>query len=98
MSPHPAAGDAGTSRQSPPDYTQRNVKLRLFIGLAALMLMAGIAERAFDPGIQRWLTGFGQPAENEGRFDNRLAAASLRTAPRSGGDDCRRVRQQKVCG
>lgn len=39
----------------PPDYSRRNIKIRIFVLIAALMLVATVAERARDPKTWKWL-------------------------------------------
>lgn len=77
--------DAGTAsplrRRSPPDYTQRSTKLKLFAMVAALMVVLAFAERARDPRTWQWLWGFEKTAANsEPKLDNRLQPKPLRTA------------------
>lgn len=67
------------STQRPPDYTSRQVKWRLFLGLAAVMLTLSLVERGFDADFRQWLSGAG-PVEQARRFDNRLTAPQWRTA------------------
>src|SRR6185369_10857181 len=61
-----------TPHRLPPDYTSRRVKLRLFITLASVMLVAGIVERTLT-GTKRQA-----PAPSE-HFNNRLPT-DLRTS------------------
>jgi hypothetical protein len=66
------------SVRRPPDYTSSRVKWRLFVGLAAVMLVLSAIERGADPEFRRWISGAGavEPAK---RFDSRLAEPSWRT-------------------
>jgi hypothetical protein len=67
-------------RRPPPDYTQRSVKLRLFLYLAAIMLVAGVIERVRDPAARQWLANLDHRAVPQEPFNNRLADRGLRTA------------------
>ena len=72
---------AGPSpRRPPPDYTQRSVKLRLFLYLAAIMLVAGVIERIRDPAARQGLANLDHRAVPQEPFNNRLADRGLRTA------------------
>jgi hypothetical protein len=57
------AGDAFMAAPSdrtpvhPTDFTSRSAKLRLFVILAGVMLVLGVAERALDPEFREWLVG-----------------------------------------
>jgi len=62
-----------------PDYTSRQVKWRLFVALAAVMLVLWMIERAADPSFRRWLVG-AVPSGPDQRVDNRLADPQWRTA------------------
>jgi hypothetical protein len=68
-----------SSRRAPPDYTQQSVKFRLFLVVAAVLLVLAIVERAFDPNTRNWFGTFNQPAANE-RLDNRIHNPGHRTA------------------
>lgn len=77
----------------PPDYTSRPVKLRLFVIVAALMLVLFVAEKARDPDNWRWFFAMNSPPATE-RIDNRAplrrgrtAGQSLDTLVISAGDD-----------
>src|SRR5688572_26478917 len=66
----------------PPDYTSRPVKLRLFVIVAALMLVLFVAEKARDPDNWRWFFAMNGPPEAE-RIDNRAPHRPARTAGQS---------------
>jgi hypothetical protein len=68
------------SRHPPPDYTQSSVKLRLFVYVAAVMLLLGLIDRAGDPDVWRWLRNRNAVLSHEEPFDNRLTGHGLRTA------------------
>jgi hypothetical protein len=67
-------------RLPPPDYTQRSVKLRLFLFVAAVMLLAAVIERARDPQSWKWLWTIEQKINEKEQLNNRLEAGGLRTA------------------
>lgn len=67
-------------RRAVPDYTQRSTKLRLFVMVAALMVIVAFAERARDPKTWNWLWQLDKPAKVEPKFTNRLQQKPLRTA------------------
>lgn len=67
------------SRQPPPDYTQRSVKLKIFFYLAAIMAVLSVIERARKPDTWQWLWGRDKAAA-EAPFDSRLQGATHRTA------------------
>jgi hypothetical protein len=70
-----------SGRRPPTDYTQRNVKLKLFVFIAGLMLVLAVIERARDEKTWQWLWKLDQmSAENEPAFNNRIEAERLRTA------------------
>src|SRR5436190_9305713 len=65
-------------RRHPPDYTQRSVKLRLFIYLAVIMAVLSVIERSRDPEMWQWM--WGRQAEvAQDPFDNRLRESGHRT-------------------
>jgi len=69
----------GLPRRPPPDYTQRSVKLRIFIYLAAIMAVLSVIERSRDPDTWQWL--WGRHGEStEAPLDNRLRESGHRTA------------------
>jgi hypothetical protein len=68
-----------TPRRVPPDYTQQSVKFRLFIAVAAVILVLAIVERAFDPQARNWFRALDQPNSNES-LDNRVLNPGHRTA------------------
>jgi hypothetical protein len=67
-------------RRAVPDYTQRSTKLRLFVMVAALMVIVAFAERARDPKTWNWLWQLDKSAKVEPKFTNRLQQRPLRTA------------------
>jgi hypothetical protein len=67
-------------RRPPPDYTQRRVKLRLFMGVAAIMLVLAVIERARDPLGWQWLWTLDRIGISVEPFNNRLASHALRAA------------------
>jgi hypothetical protein len=69
----------GFTRRPPPDYTQRSVKLRLFIYVAAIILVLAAIERARDPLTWQWLWRLDR-SQNEEPLNTRLADQGLRTA------------------
>src|SRR6476646_7488112 len=62
-------------RVPPPiDYRSRNAKLRLFVAVAAVILVLALAERARDPASWNWLFGLKDKAgEVEKPINNRVA-------------------------
>jgi hypothetical protein len=75
-------GQTGTggsaAGRSPPDYTQRSVKLRIFIYLAAIMAVLSVIERSRDPQTWQWM--WGRQWEATEKLDNRLREPMHRTA------------------
>jgi hypothetical protein len=63
----------------PPDYTQQTVKLRLFIGVAAVILLLAVVERAFDPRTRNWFRNLNDSSTSE-KLDNRVDTPRHRTA------------------
>jgi len=63
----------------PPDYTQQAVKLRLFLAVAAVILLLAIVERTFDSNTRNWFRALHHPAASE-KFDNHLPNLGPRTA------------------
>ena len=59
-------------RRPPPDYTQRSTKLKLFVMVAALMVVLAFAERVRDPKNWQWLWQAAQTQEAKPKFTNRL--------------------------
>ena len=58
----------------PIDYRSRNAKLRLFVAVAAVILVLALAERARDPASWNWLFGLKDKAGNaEKPINNRIA-------------------------
>jgi len=74
----PGSDDLGGPRRRPPDYTQRNVKLRIFIYLAAIMAVLSVIERSRDPQTWQWMWGRGLSAVAP--LDTRLREPGHRTA------------------
>jgi hypothetical protein len=70
--------DRSATRQSPPDYTQRSVKLRIFIYLAAIMAVLSVIERTRDPQTWQWM--WGRQWEATEKLDSRLREPGHRTA------------------
>lgn len=70
-------GQEGRLRRVP-DYSSRPVKLRLFVLLAALMLVLYVAERARDPKSWQWFFLLDQQPPPE-QIDNRLPPKMGRT-------------------
>ena len=64
-------------RRPPPDYTQRSVKLRIFIYLAAIMAVLSVIERSRDPQTWQWM--WGRQWEATEKLDNRLRVSGHRT-------------------
>src|SRR5438552_11979461 len=77
--PRDANDFRGKPRRPPPDYTQRGVKLRLFIYLAAIMAVLSVIERSRDPDTWQWMWGRQQESA-ESPLDNRLRESGHRTA------------------
>src|SRR5438093_6205567 len=71
------------ARRPPPDYTQRGVKLKLFIYVAVIMAVLAAIERLRDKPTWQWLAKLDQGAPRE-TFANRLTDAA-RTANDSAG-------------
>src|SRR5262245_28891458 len=67
-----------TLRRPPPDYTQRSVKLRIFIYLAAIMAVLSVIERSRDPQTWQWM--WGRQWEAHEKLDNRRREPGHRTA------------------
>jgi hypothetical protein len=65
-------------RRPPPDYTQRSVKLRIFIYLAAIMAVLSVIERSRNPQTWRWM--WGRQWDATEKLDNRLRDSGHRTA------------------
>lgn len=61
------------------DYTSRRVKWRLFAGLAVVMLVLSVIERATYPDFRRWLSTGGVVERTES-FDNKLSVPAWRTS------------------
>jgi hypothetical protein len=79
--PRPTAQRRLPSRQPPPDYTQRSVRLKLFALVAGLILVLAVAERAGDPKAWEWMWRLDErSAEREAPFNNRLQPKPLLTA------------------
>src|SRR5262245_23462436 len=77
---HDSRAASPLRRKSVPDYTQRSTKLRLFVIVAALMIVVAFADRARDPKTRSWLWQGGNSANVEPKFTNRLQQKPLRTA------------------
>src|SRR5436305_6369031 len=65
-------------RRSPPDYTKRSVKLRIFAYLAVLILILSVWERSREPQAWNWL--WLRDAEEGQKINPRMATEPLRTA------------------
>src|SRR5437868_14710308 len=74
----PVSDELRGPRRPPPDYTQRSVKLRIFIYLAAIMAVLSVIERSRDPGTWQWM--WGRQFESAEPLDNRLRESGHRTA------------------
>ncbi len=70
--------ERSATRRAPPDYTQRSVKLRIFIYLAAIMAVLSVIERSRDPQTWQWM--WGRQWEATEKLDNRLHELGHRTA------------------
>jgi hypothetical protein len=66
------------ARRPPPDYSQRSVKLRIFIYLAAIMAVLSVIERSRNPQTWQWMWGRG--LASEAPLDTRLRESGHRTA------------------
>jgi hypothetical protein len=62
-------GSGFARRKPPPDYTQRSVKLRIFLCLAAIMAVVSVLERSRDPETRQWFWGGGETGK--AALDNR---------------------------
>src|SRR5204862_5356399 len=67
------------ARRPPPDFTQRSVRLRIFLYLAAIMAVLSVIERSRDPETWAWMWGRDR-ASAEAPLDNRLRESGHRTA------------------
>lgn len=69
-------------RVRPPiDYRSRNTKLRLFVAVAAVILVLALAERARDPASWNWLFGLkSKPEIVEKPINNRMARTEAPSA------------------
>jgi hypothetical protein len=72
--------DRIATRRPPPDYTQGAAKWRLFMYVAALMVILAVIERARDPLAWQWMWNLDQGKAPADPFDNRLKDGGLRTA------------------
>lgn len=77
-SPRSESRPSKGSRQ-PIDFGSRGVRLRLFLGLAVVMLGLSLIERAADPEFRRWLTGTAPPTPATGN-GSPLSGQTWRTA------------------
>src|SRR5687768_1902971 len=60
-------------RRPPPDYTQRSTKMKLFMMVAALMVVVAFADRARDPKNWQWMWQVTQTQDvARPKFTNRL--------------------------
>jgi hypothetical protein len=66
------------SRRSPPDYTKRSLKLRIFAYLAVLMLILSVWERSREPANWDWLWSSARNSAEQ--VNPRLGPQELRTA------------------
>src|SRR5262249_906647 len=74
----PAAHDRAQRlrhRRSPPDYTRRSVKLKLFLFVAAIMVVLAAVERLRDKQMSEWLAKIDHRGRRD-TFSNRLDAAA----------------------
>jgi hypothetical protein len=69
-----------TTRRPTADYTQGADKWRLFLYVAALMLVLAAIERARDPATWQWMWNLGPAKAPAVPFDNKLENGGLRTA------------------
>jgi hypothetical protein len=68
-------------RRAVPDYTQRGTKMKIFVMIAALMVVLAFIDKARDPKTWNFLWQFDQSAQKaEPKFTNRLPDKPLRTA------------------
>jgi hypothetical protein len=77
----PTAPRRPHERQAPPDYTQRSVRLKLFVLVAGLILVLTLAEHVRDPKSWEWMWRLDEmAAEREAPFSNRIQQKPLFTA------------------
>ncbi len=77
MSPNADPREAGVNPlrarlRPPPDYYARGTRVRIFALLAALLVVATIAERSRDPASWNWLFNLSSDTEREKPITNRL--------------------------
>ena len=68
------------ARRAPIDYSQRSVKMKIFLLLALLLLVLMAAERARDPKTWQWLAAMDKWEDRSETVNNRLPPRPLRTA------------------
>jgi hypothetical protein len=73
-----STGSKHFARRPPPDYTQRSVKLKLFLCAAAIMVVLAIAERFWNKQTREWISNIDHAAPGD-KFTSRLDSA-VRTA------------------